>query len=105
VSPSLATLLGVIAYGFLAYIITIATWFAALPFAMFVVPTFSFGVMCLAYVGIGYVVYRLYRLTHSSTSKIDFSSVEGWTIEEEGSLSGTGTTKGFKPSPNPVVTS
>jgi competence protein ComEC len=105
VAPGLATLFGVVAYVFLAYIITVATWFASLPFAMFVVPTFSFGVMCLAYVGIGYVVYKLYRRTHGSTSKIDFSLVEGWTIEEEGSLSGTDIIKRFKPSSNPIVTS
>ncbi|MBY0537952.1 ComEC family competence protein [Patescibacteria group bacterium] len=81
--PALATLVGVVAYGFLAYIIVLATWFADLPFAAFIVPAFSFPVMMIFYIGIGYALYRFYVYQSRNVQAIDYSAVAGWTIIEE----------------------
>jgi competence protein ComEC len=86
VMPSLATLLGVVAYGFLAYIIVLATWFADIPFAAFVVPAFPFSVMVIFYIGIGYALYRFHMGTLHKVPTIDYSAVTGWTIIEEETL-------------------
>lgn len=84
--PALATLLGVVAYGFLAYIILLATWFADIPFAAFVVPAFPFPVMVILYIGIGLALYRFHRWTLHKVPAIDYTAVAGWTIVEEEAL-------------------
>jgi competence protein ComEC len=91
--PPLATVLGVIAYGFLVYIISIATWFAALPFAAFVVPEFPFVIMVFMYVLIGFGVYKLSHRANTGLPVIDFSEIEGWTIVEEEALQENQNTK------------
>ena len=83
VSAPLATLIGAVSYGFLTYIILIATWFAALPFAAFTVPEFPFLVVILLYVVIGLVVYRVSNRRSSTVEKIDFSSVAHYTVARE----------------------
>ena len=84
--PALATLLGVVAYGFLAYIILLATWFADIPFAAFVVPAFRFPVMVILYIGIGLALYRFHIWTLHKVPAIDYTAVAGWTIVEEEAL-------------------
>jgi competence protein ComEC len=86
VFPALATVLGIAAYGFLTYIILIATWFANIPFAALVVPAFPFSLMVVAYVCIGYVVYRWYYHHTPTPVPIDYTEVATWTIVEEASL-------------------
>lgn len=84
--PALATLTGVVAYGFLAYIILIATWFANLPFAAFAVPAFPFALMVISYLGIGFALYRFHVQVVHKVPAIDYSTVAGWTIVEEESF-------------------
>jgi hypothetical protein len=86
VLPALATLMGVVAYGFLAYIILLASWFANLPFASFVVPAFPFPIMVLAYIGIGYALYRFHIYQMQREPSIDYSPIAGWTIVDEATL-------------------
>jgi hypothetical protein len=86
VFPTLADIFGVLAFVFLAYIIQIATWFAALPFASFIVPAFPFPVMVLAYVLIGWCFYTLRRRSTQSRPAIVLTEVANWTIEEESAV-------------------
>ena len=85
--PPLATLLGVVAYGFLTYIIAIATWFASLPFAAVVVPEFPFVLMVIVYALLGFLVYRLLYRERAIEAKIDFSSTNDWIIVDEDEVS------------------
>jgi competence protein ComEC len=90
VSTSLAEIVAYPTYLTLSYIIYIADWFASVPFASFIVPTFSFwwvvGVyVCFASVWYWYMrVYRpgyvqkLYEERDSVTPQ-----VRAWTIVEE----------------------
>lgn len=74
----------------------IAVWFAELPFASFVIPTFSFYFVLIAYAIIGYLLFRYY----DPTRKLGYSemgeallkgnkyeklnqNVKDWQIEEE----------------------
>ena len=86
VLPALAALVGVVAYGFLAYLILLATWFADIPFAAFVVPAFPFPVMVILYIGIGLALYRFHTWTLHKVPAIDYTAVAGWTIVEEETL-------------------
>jgi competence protein ComEC len=63
-----------LAYGALTYIVMVPTFFASLPFASFVVPSFPFWVVVLSYGVIGYGLYRLYRPSEL---------LQGWVIEDE----------------------
>lgn len=59
----------------LSYIIEVAEWFGALPFAAFTVPTFPFWLVPLGYALIGYALWRLNQ---------EPDPLSGWVIEEEG---------------------
>ena len=93
VSLSLASVLGVFTYLSLAYILMVATWFAALPFSSYVVPVFPFWVVVVAYVGLGYVLWRLYNknllvpATGAADVKEDIDAKDDeladWVIEDE----------------------
>ncbi len=71
----------------LTYIITVATWFAGLPFAAFVVPPFPFPLMVIAYVALGYVLWQLMQPRTGSepamVTPLAPDSLSGWTIVED----------------------
>lgn len=76
-SPALAVPLAFLDYLSLSYISGVAVWFAKLPFASFIVPSFPFYLVPMAYAGMGYFIWRfIYR------EKGDEELV-GWTIVEE----------------------
>ena len=78
-SMPIASLVGYAASFVLGYILVIAKWFAALPFAAVTVSTFpAFGVLVL-YAVISFIVF-MYK-NHSARS--ERSSVFGWEIVEE----------------------
>ena len=83
-STSLALPLAYLTHLSLSYIITVATWFAAVPFAAFAVPPFPFPVMVLAYVALGYLLWRLWR-PHEEHHRAqpETSTLSDWTIVEE----------------------
>ena len=86
-STTIALPLAYLTHLSLSYILHVATWFAALPFAAFVVPPFPFPLMVIAYVALGYVVWRLVEPsvpTESSSIIVPPDSLSGWTIVEEG---------------------
>lgn len=58
----------------LSYIITVAEWFGALPFAAFSVPPFSFWFVPLGYAAIAVLVWQLGR---------ESDDIQGWEIVEE----------------------
>lgn len=93
ISTGLALPFAYAAYATLAYIITVATWCAALPFASVVVPPFPFLVVLLAYVGLGYV---LYRRTHVQTmiSTLEPDPLADWIIVEESAVVAAGHSSG-----------
>lgn len=72
--PPLASVLALVTYASLAYIIHLAEWFSALPLAAFVVPAFPFWLVPLGYAIIAYVLWRLERGP---------DPLAGWTIVEE----------------------
>lgn len=85
---------GYLAYLSLKYIISIAVLFGGLPFASFAVTAFSFWVVVIAYLFLGYAVMRLSlrkddeEITISSDRKKEaekeiVNDYEGWIIEEE----------------------
>ncbi len=79
VSHTLALPIAFVAYGSLTYIISVATFFAALPFASFVVPTFPFVGVLVAY---GVLGYGLYYFSHVKKDTKDTQTFSEWTIEE-----------------------
>jgi len=95
ISLPLAAVLSLPAYASLMYIVWVAEWFAALPFASFVVPAFPFAVVPVSYLAIGALIYRyrhllpeddfLSRTDVSDTAAVSSKSIQGtdWTIEEE----------------------
>lgn len=78
VSSALALPFAYAAYLSLTYIITIATWFASLPFASFAVPAFPFWVVIVSYAGIG---YGLWRYAHRGDALLE-AELADWVIEE-----------------------
>ncbi len=79
VSSTAALMVGFVAYLSLQYILVVATWFAALPFAAYAVPTFPWWVMVLGYVGIGVSLWGyIMRVSNPKNEPL-----AGWTIEEE----------------------
>lgn len=74
VSASLALPFAYAAYLSLSYIITVAKWFGALPFAAFSVPPFSFWFVPLGYAAIAALVWQLNR---------EPAILQGWEIVEE----------------------
>lgn len=88
-APILALPLAYAAYLSLSYILTIASWFAAFPFASFVVPAFPFWVMLCMYALLGYGTYRY--ITRVPDTKSDIARTDmlkGWTIVSEEELMG-----------------
>lgn len=75
-SPGLALPMAWVANIVLAYIILTAEWFAALPFASFVVPEFPFWVVVVSY---GLMGLGLWYLEKRQQAGI----LAGWTIEDE----------------------
>jgi len=65
----------------LSYIIEVARWFAALPFAAYIVPAFSFWWVIGLYVALGYGLWRLMSPVRTTTDPF-----AEWTIEDEAVL-------------------
>ncbi len=80
ISVTLALPLAFLANLSLTYILEVARFFADLPFAAFVVPTFPFWVVPIAYLALVYLGYRLMR---NEGSKSVGADLKGWTVEEE----------------------
>ena len=74
VSTTLALPLAYLTYLSLSYIIVVAEWFGALPFAAFTVPAFPFW---LVPVGYALIAYGLWRVSQEPDPLAD------WVIEEE----------------------
>ncbi len=84
ISHSLAFPLSFGAYIVLAYIITIATRFAALPFAVVNVPFFPWYAVFVSYLLLGAWLYvRIHRSAAVTPQTIDLSSIANWTVIEE----------------------
>lgn len=90
-STTLAFLLAIPTYWSLSYINHIALWFAELPFASYVVPSFPFYLVPLCYLIIGYILWRFYRPSFIENGfsekgkvvKVPEFNLDGWTIKEE----------------------
>ena len=81
-SSTLALPIAYLTHLSLSYILLVATWFAALPFAAYVVPPFPFWVMVLAYVVLGFIIWKI--VTRKREEKHDeHIALDGWTIEDE----------------------
>ena len=86
ISPVAASVVAVIATSTLNYIIIIATKVAALPFAAFIVPQFPFIFVVVAYVMLGYGLYRYQAKVFFNTSIPNTSLLNDWTIVDEEEL-------------------
>lgn len=100
-SAQVAALVGVAAYMSLAYIIQLATWFAALPYAAVTVPAFPFFVVPVSYFLIGLMLYLWSR---REKTRVILPDVSQWTIVEEfdetvGSVTKNETSQSAVPSP------
>jgi competence protein ComEC len=96
IGSSFASFIAVPAFYSLEYIIVIAKWFAALPFAAVVVPEFSITVVIAVYTGTAYLLWR-YRHTAWLHPTAEFGegallralgqqsgdTLSAWTIVEE----------------------
>jgi len=56
--PALAGVIGIPAYVLLLFIVKLAEWSAALPFAAFNIPAFPFAFVAAAYAALAYAAYR-----------------------------------------------
>lgn len=72
----LALILSTAAMASLAYIITVAQWFASIPFATIIVPAISPVVVAVGYGAIGFCYYYVTKVR--ATPRL-----QGWTIVEE----------------------
>jgi len=84
VTPALGAAVGLFATLLLNYIVYVATFFAALPFAAFAVPAFPFVLVVLLYVLLGYSLWRvsLRETKERQTDQTsDFSDWEIVTLE------------------------
>lgn len=77
ISPTVAVLFGALAQVSLTYILRIAQLFAEIPYASFTVPAFSFWLVLVGYVLLGYGVYRVHKPVKAKIY------LPGWTIEVE----------------------
>lgn len=84
ISATLALPFAFFAHVSLTYILRIAEFFAQLPFASYVVPPFPFVAVVLAYVALGYGLYRMHCSLYARDS--DPNPLRGWTIVEEHTL-------------------
>ncbi|MDA8597092.1 ComEC family competence protein, partial [Candidatus Pacebacteria bacterium] len=82
VSSSLASVVALLNYAALSYIIIIAEFFASVPFASFVVPAFPFWVVMVLYALLGYGLYRWY-VADTPVGAAERADLEGWVIEDE----------------------
>jgi len=73
VSPTLALPIAYVTHLSLSYIILVAEWFGALPFASFTVQSFPFYFVPIGYVLLGYFIWKL-------NQPIDL--LKGWEIKE-----------------------
>lgn len=86
VSTTLATPIAFLAHLSLSYILNVATWFAALPFAAYIVPPFPFGLTIIMYVALGYIVWRIETkriIQEEAMNETVTLPLAGWTIEDE----------------------
>lgn len=83
VSPALATLLSYPATLVLTYVIELARFFASVPYAAVPVPQFSFLWVLVAYVFLGYGVYRFTTAKSMDTPVGSEDAYSDWLIEEE----------------------
>ncbi len=74
VFPPLASVLALLTYVSLTYIVHLAEWFSALPLAAFVVPAFPFWLVPVGYALIAWFLWWLDR---------EPDPLKGWTIVEE----------------------
>lgn len=81
VSVQLATVVGFATHVSLSYILVIATFFAEVPFASFVVDAFPFWVVILSYC---IMLYGLYVVQNTTANLV--GTLSGWIIEEEEDL-------------------
>lgn len=81
VVPFLGTLVGFIAHLSLMYIVVIATFFSALPFAAFSVPAFPFWIAVLLYALLAFVLWELHR-REQGTAVVSTDALDEWTIVE-----------------------
>ena len=83
-AASLAAPLSYLTYLSLNYIVVTAEWFAGLSFASFVVPSFPFYLVPVAYALLGYAVWHwLYRSQGQSDDFNDWTIVEAASLEIE----------------------
>ncbi|MBX2866452.1 ComEC family competence protein [Candidatus Kaiserbacteria bacterium] len=66
VSAPLGMLFGFFAFGLLAYIVSVASWFGDLSLASFAVPTFPFWIVALCYVVMGAVLLKMKKASRDS---------------------------------------
>lgn len=90
-SPILALPIAYAAHVSLTYILVVAQWFAALPFASFVVPAFPFRLVIVAYAVLGYAVWKYLNRAKQSVS---VQRLIGWTIVNEDELLGVTSSRG-----------
>ncbi|MFT5037371.1 MAG: competence protein ComEC [Candidatus Azotimanducaceae bacterium] len=90
VSSTLALPLSYLTYFSLEYILRVATFFADLPFASYIVPVFPFWVVPVSYGLIGYVLWKLWKrevepveVTTEAATTNESDELAGWVIEEE----------------------
>lgn len=83
VSHTLGVLIGFLAHLSLAYIIKVAEFFGAIPFASFSTPAFPFWIVVLSYgaMALG-IVYFFKKDGGDSGTEVE-NDYEGWVIEEE----------------------
>jgi competence protein ComEC len=72
VSSLIALPFAYIAYLLLGYIIAMAEWFAALPFAALIVPTFPFWITIIAYAVMAYAMYRISTMQQIEAKQNNF---------------------------------
>lgn len=82
ISFPLSQLFGFAAYWSLGYILQTASFFAALPFASFIVPAFPFWWVVVSYLLLFLLLFALSKRRKTSTDP----SLSSWTIIEEASL-------------------
>ena len=81
--PTVAVLLGYVTYVCLLYILSVATFFAAVPLASVTVTAFSFVFVVVGYVGIGTVLYWLHVKNTAKEIQNEVSAVEAVGVDNE----------------------
>lgn len=93
-APAVAVPFSVVTYGALGYIISTATIFSALPFAVVTVKVFPVWGIPVFYAGLALLVYlfwlRRTRVGHVPLLASDSNSTKGWTVVEEKEVAAPG---------------